>query len=132
MTPRLLESHPLVEETLDQLAVKRGPIVYCLESVDMPEGTSLADMRIPADVELEPQFDADLLGGVTVLKGTLSSRNAIEWNGELYREFRPRRGKPVYCTLIPYYVWANRGPSEMSVWLPIDDSFDSTMPHKGR
>ncbi len=52
MPVQLIESHPLVEETRNHLAVKRGPIVYCLESVDLPKGTSLADVRIPADVEI--------------------------------------------------------------------------------
>ena len=33
MPPRLIESHPLVEETRNEVAVKRGPVVYCLESV---------------------------------------------------------------------------------------------------
>ncbi len=33
MEPQLVEAHPLVEETRNQIAVKRGPLVYCLESI---------------------------------------------------------------------------------------------------
>jgi DUF1680 family protein len=120
MPPQLIESHPLVEETRNHLAVKRGPVVYCLESVDLPGGISPADVRIPADVRLEPRFEADLLGGVTVLEGTFAKKSAGEWNGKLYREFQRSDGVPVQTALIPYYAWANRGRSEMSVWLPID------------
>ncbi|MFC3362365.1 glycoside hydrolase family 127 protein [Pedobacter fastidiosus] len=36
MEAQLIESNPLVEENRNQVAVKRGPIVYCLESADLP------------------------------------------------------------------------------------------------
>jgi DUF1680 family protein len=120
MPPQLLESHPLVEETRNHVAIKRGPVVYCLESIDLPQGTSLADVRIPSDIELEPRFDARLLQGVTVLKGTAVTRPAGGWKGKLYREFRRSGAVPVPVTCIPYYAWSNRGRSEMTVWLPLD------------
>jgi len=120
MPPRLLESHPLVEETRNQVAVKRGPIIYCLESIDLPQGVSLADIRMPSDIELEPRFDAELLQGVMVLDGTVASRPAGNWNGDLYREFKRSDAVPISITFIPYYTWSNRGRSEMTVWLPLD------------
>jgi uncharacterized protein len=120
MPPRLLESHPLVEETRNHVAIKRGPVVYCLESVDLPEGTSLEVIRIPSDIELQPRFDATLLQGVTVLKGTVVSRPSGNWQGALYRDFKRVDAVPVPTSFIPYYTWANRGRSEMTVWLPLD------------
>jgi len=41
------------------------------------------------------------------------------WGTALYREFRPPESKLVSLTLVPYYAWANRGKSEMTVWLPL-------------
>jgi DUF1680 family protein len=120
MPTQLIESHPLVEETHNHLAVKRGPIVYCLESVDLPKGTSLAEVRIPADVKLRSRFDADLLDGVSVLEGTFLSSKAGDWQGNLYREFKRPEASTVLIKLIPYYTWSNRGKSEMSVWLPLN------------
>ncbi len=120
MPPQLIESHPLVEETRDQLAVKRGPIVYCLESVDLPEGISLADVRVPVDVKLQPRFDANLLDGVMLLEGTFVSRRAGDWQERLYREFKRSEATPIAAKLIPYYAWSNRGTSEMSVWIPLN------------
>ena len=38
MPAQLMEAHPLVEEIRNQTAIRRGPIVYCLESTDLPEG----------------------------------------------------------------------------------------------
>ena len=69
MRVRLMQAHPLVEEARNQVAVRRGPIVYCLESVDLPEGVRVLDVVIPREVELKPRFDPALLGGVTVLEG---------------------------------------------------------------
>ncbi len=120
MPVQLIESHPWVEETRNHLAVKRGPIVYCLESVDLPERTSVADVRIPADVKLQPRFDTNLLSGVTILEGELAFMRAGDWQNKLYREFKRPDAIPIPVTLVPYYTWSNRGVSEMSVWLPLN------------
>ncbi len=119
MPPRLMEANPLVEEDANQVAIQRGPVVYCLESPDLPRGTKLTDVMIPANIHLTTRYDRRLLGGVVVLEGQAVARPAENWNGKLYREFKPADLRPVNIRLIPYFVWANRGPSEMSVWLPL-------------
>jgi DUF1680 family protein len=117
MPTQLIEANPLIEETLNQVAVKRGPVVYCLESPDLPQGVRVMDVCVPDDVAWLARYDARQLGGVVVLNGTLLAEPAANWNGALYREVQPASLKPVKTQLIPYFVWANRGPSEMSVWL---------------
>ncbi len=117
MDTELIEANPLVEETLGQVAVKRGPIVYCLESVDLPEGVKPLEVSIPPDIELRARYDRRLLGGVAVLEGTGLARMNSTWNGQLYRERQTTKLTPIKLRLIPYSVWANRGPSVMSVWL---------------
>jgi len=118
MPVRLMEAHPLVEETLNQLAVQRGPVVYCLESTDLPAGVRVSDVRIPADLQLAARYDGRLLGGIVVLEGQAEAGSGENWQGKLYREVQPTALKPVPVKFIPYSVWQNRGPSEMSVWLP--------------
>jgi len=118
MPVRLMEANPLVEEDANQVAVQRGPVVYCLESLDLPRGIKISDVILPANVHLAARYDRRLLGGIVVLEGQALSRPPETWNGELYREIRPAALKPVNLRLIPYCVWANRGPSEMTVWLP--------------
>ena len=120
MPTQLIESHPLVEETMNQVAVKRGPVVYCLESKDLPSDVALASVRMPSDGKWKPRFDAKVLEGVTVLEGTLVSREIGDWNGKLYREFKRSESSRFAGKLIPYFAWSNRGRSEMTVWLPID------------
>jgi len=118
MATRLIEANPLVEETLNQLAVKRGPIVYCLESVDLPNDIRVAEVRLRPDNHWTARYDGRLLGGVVALHGVAEARPTGDWAGRLYRELRESPATPVPVRLVPYYAWGNRGPGEMTVWLP--------------
>jgi DUF1680 family protein len=118
MPVRLMEANPLVEEDLNQVAIQRGPVVYCLESPDLPPGVKISDVVIPSDINLVARYDQRLLDGVAVLEGKALARPGENWSGKLYREFQPNEPKLFNARFIPYSVWQNRGPSEMSVWLP--------------
>jgi DUF1680 family protein len=114
-----LEANPLVEETLNQTAFKRGPLVYCLESPDLPMGTRVSDVSVSPAAEFKPRHDDSLLGGVTVLEGPLVAQSAANWGRVLYRPLTPKARREFQGRLIPYYAWSNRDKSEMSVWLPL-------------
>jgi hypothetical protein len=118
METRLIEAHPLVEETSNQLAVQRGPIVYCLESVDLPERVRVGEVRFLPDIHLTALHDGRLLGGVVALHGIAEIQKAGDWDGRLYREWQESPAKPVKIRLVPYYAWGNRGTGEMTVWMP--------------
>jgi DUF1680 family protein len=118
MPARLMQANPLVEEDIGQVAIQRGPVVYCLESPDLPKGVRLSDVLIPSDIQLTARYDQRLLNGVVVLEGEAFARSHPEWTNTLYSEVQPAKLQPVTVRLIPYSVWQNRGPSEMSVWLP--------------
>jgi DUF1680 family protein len=119
MPARLMEANPLVEEDLNQVAVQRGPVVYCIESPDLPRGVKISDVMIPDDIQLVARYDRRLLDGVVVLEGKALVGPEANWNGKLYRDFKPTEFKPFNVRFIPYSVWQNRGLSEMSVWLPL-------------
>lgn len=118
MPVRVLEANPLVEETRNQVAIQRGPTVYCLESADLPDGVGLLSVGVPGDIGLRPRREPQLLGGCVVLEGVARTRPAAAWKGGLYREVDPTPSRPVPLRFIPYSLWANRGAGEMSVWLP--------------
>jgi DUF1680 family protein len=122
MRAELIEAHPLVEELRNQVAVRRGPIVYCLESVDLPPGVCLADVSIPLGIRLEPAVDPDLdamFPGLRVLRGTAHFTDpSPEWEGRLYRAVQPRAAREIDLQLVPYLAWDNRGWGEMTVWIP--------------
>ncbi len=118
MPVRLLEAHPLAEEIRNQVVVKRGPIVYCLESMDIDGGKRIDDVQIPTNIKFTPRKMQIAGSDVMVLEGIASLNEAESWEGMLYREVNPTQ-KPVHIRLIPYYAWGNRGKSEMTVWMPV-------------
>jgi DUF1680 family protein len=119
MEAKLIEANPFVEETRNQVAVKRGPLVYCLESMDLPECVKVPQVVLSAGMRLRAKFMKDLLGGVTVLEGKAEVVREPDWQGELYRELPPLKKEKVNIRLVPYYAWCNRGKGEMTVWLPL-------------
>ena len=83
MAARLMEANPLVEDDVNQLAVQRGPVVYCLESPDLPDGVSISDVLIPSDLQLTARYDQHLLDGVVVLEGCLYALGGFDDNSPL-------------------------------------------------
>ncbi len=86
--------------TRGQVALRRGPLIYCAESVDQE-----LDGILRADSALRAEWKGDLLGGVNVIKGTWADGSAL--------------------TAIPYYARSNRAVQtskgrpavRSSVWL---------------
>lgn len=122
MHPVLVEANPLVEETLGQVAVRRGPLVYCLESNDLPAGVRLTDVMIPVTGCLESfaTRQGDVAGTpVVLISATGASRETEAWPSEsLYREVAPAPNRPLDLTFLPYFAWGNRGDTDMTVWIP--------------
>jgi DUF1680 family protein len=119
MTVQLLEAHPLVEETRNQVAVRRGPIVYCLESTDLPKGVDISEVALSRKSKWNSRYDSKLLGGITILESEALRLTNNNWEATLYREISSEPLKTVTIHLIPYYAWGNRGDSEMTVWMPL-------------
>ncbi len=114
---KLIEGHPRIEEVRNQVAVKRGPVVYCVESPDLPEGTDILDVYLPEDSDLKPQYRPGFLGGLTTISGDVLLRS--DKRDGMYRTLTKPTWQKVKTTFVPYYAWSNRGESEMTVWLPI-------------
>ncbi len=110
-------SHREVRQSAGQIALQRGPIVYCLEEAD--NGGRLANVIIPDSASLEASFDTDLFNGVTVITGEAKRIEPEKDSVALYRH-RSQEGfkeSSFTFTAIPYYLWANREPGEMRVWI---------------
>ena len=118
MAPRLVVAHPLIEQTRNQVALVRGPLVYCVEQCDLPEDVSLSEVAIPAGAALTARYDADLLGGVVAVTGQGLWRQAPDFGDGLYAPAHPDHGQPIDVRFVPYYAWWNRGNQPMTVWLP--------------
>ncbi len=109
--------HPEIRQDAGQIALQRGPIVYCLEGVD--NGAQLANIVIPPTAELSAGFDADLFGGTGVITGEAQRVQPANWQGGLYQAESQTEiaHEPFTFKAIPYFLWANRAPGEMRVWL---------------
>ena len=118
MRPRLLLAHPLVEESRNQAALMRGPIVYCLESADLPAGLGVKDVLLPSDALITETKGREELSGMTLLECESRVLETGRADG-LYREISGYSIRPLPLRFVPYFAWDNRGPGEMTVWLPL-------------
>ncbi|MEV7634314.1 beta-L-arabinofuranosidase domain-containing protein [Microbacterium sp. NPDC089318] len=110
--PRVSFPDGRIDALRGTIAIEAGPLVMCAESVDLPAGTDLADVRVSPQVSPSPLgTDSASINAVT--------ETAVEapW------PYAPAKDETVTSTatldLIPYYRWAERGPSTMRVWLPL-------------
>lgn len=117
MDIKLIEGHSLIEEVRNQVAIKRGPVVYCVESPDLPKGTGVLDVYLPADSKMKATYQKGLLGGITAIDGEVLIRQ--DKNQGMYRTVQKPAWETFETRFVPYYSWSNRGESEMTVWMPI-------------
>lgn len=99
MPVRRVVANAKVKADVGRVALERGPIVYCAEWPDNPNG-KVRQLVLPATEKFTTQFEPQLLNGVEVIQGRALGANGTE------QAF----------TAIPYYAWANRGKGEMNVW----------------
>lgn len=118
MEAQLVEANPLVEEVRNQIAVKRGPVVYCIESADIPANRSIFDYTISANNPFKPKAVTIANSKLYALEGNVELVSNESWTGQLYRPINTKK-EMVALRLVPYYAWGNRGKGDMSVWLPV-------------
>ena len=110
-----IEAHPAVRQDCGRVALQRGPVVYCLEEAD--NGVNLNDLVLRSNPAFTIQRGkTGLWAGVSKIRAKACRRNIGDWQGRLYRS-QASRQVPCTITAIPYFMWANRAPGEMLVWI---------------
>ena len=114
MGPRVVRPDGRIDAVRGCVAVERGPEVLALESVDLPEalgGRSVDDvaLRGVSAVERDGRVWVDLAA---------RDEHADGWPYEESPDAAP--STPVSVPLVPYHAWAERGPSTMRIWLPLE------------
>ena len=121
MVPRLVAADSRVAEDNFKAAVTRGPIVYCMEEAD--NGDMLRQIRIQKNAsfteEITGEFGYDVVTLRTDAKRIIPASDGYKPYGELYSGIESFEEKEISLRLIPYYLWANRGENEMSVYINI-------------
>jgi DUF1680 family protein len=83
----------------------------------MPQ-QNIFDVVIPSTIKFQPVPMKVDGGNVMALTGEAKLLDKNTWSNNLYREVNTNL-KPVNIKLIPYYAWANRGKTDMTVWMPL-------------
>jgi DUF1680 family protein len=120
--PAFWEANPLVEETLNQVALRCGPLIYCVESNDLPAGVRLSDVAVSLGSLGDAAMARQEIAGVRVERLTTKAfaLQRPAWNSDqLYREAAAATPREFSLSFVPYFAWGNRGDTEMSVWLPV-------------
>jgi DUF1680 family protein len=108
MPVRRVLAHEKVLDDAGRVALERGPIVFCGEGIDHAAGRVLP-LVLPDGAPLSAAFREDLLGGVTVVRGTARA-------AERQKNGSARLGEERALEFVPYYARAHREPSQMTVW----------------
>jgi DUF1680 family protein len=125
MTPQVIEANPRVVDDYGRVAVERGPLVYCLEQLDQPDGVQLFDVSVDVRQKdssaFHEEFHSELLGGIVVLRHAGTVREKSNSESLLYRSYGAdsSKGRQVELKFVPYYAWANRAATPMQVWTPV-------------
>ncbi len=130
METHMVTANPRVREDVGKVAFLRGPLTYCMEEADNGANLHLycADLnRIGAHCQGIKTRMTEIQGHkISVLevpglrmKEYCGTENLSAEKQPLYRDYQPPTEERVSVTLIPYYVWANRGEGEMSVWVRV-------------
>ena len=108
-------ARPEARQICGEVALMRGPVVYCLEQID--NGQNLNDISLPRNAKLRCVKDKKhSLGSIPVIKAVARHRKPSDRNSTLYSAEPPKYEKK-NITAIPYSLWANRKPGEMLVWI---------------
>lgn len=112
VAPRVTVPDGRIDAVRGCVAVERGPVVLCAESVDLPGGAAVDTLRVDAGATAVEDGD-----GARVRARLVPADGGAD--GWPYGEAGAAgSGEPVDVRLVPYHSWANRGPSTMRVWLP--------------
>ncbi|NMA64700.1 MAG: glycoside hydrolase family 127 protein [Clostridiaceae bacterium] len=114
MTAELISTNPAVRQNAGKLAIQRGPIVYCIEEVD--NGKNLFAISINPKTKLVEEYDKNLFGGAVVVKANGFRLDQKGWGEKLY-DATMVKSYPFEIKAVPYYMWGNRTPGEMIVWI---------------
>jgi DUF1680 family protein len=115
MPSERLYAHPNVRMDVGRAALRRGPLIYCVEETDNP-GAPVQTLALSRAAPLDAGWRKDLFGGVMTLTASAKRLVSRKSSGALYST-EPPAVEDAALVALPYYLWANRAPGSMQVWV---------------
>lgn len=112
MRPERVYANERVRFDAHRVCLQRGPIVYAIEQQE--NGELLDSLAIEPDAPIAEEPARGLPEGTVGL--SVAGVRARRGGSELYGFSRPVV-EPVTVHAVPYFMWGNREPGEMRVWL---------------
>jgi DUF1680 family protein len=128
--PRLTWPDPRVDAVRGTVAVERGPLVLALESVDLPDGVAIEQVRLDPGVVPRAEGDGAVVRAraVTLVAGRAGTPPfggagpvddlAADRAADPAAEQGDGATAVLELPFVPYHRWAERGPSTMRVFVP--------------
>jgi DUF1680 family protein len=110
-----VQANPRVLADAGQVALQRGPFVYCIEDADF--GASVLKVSLPVGAPLKEKDEPDLLGGVVSIESEGEFLSLPDEETTYFPVSQITRQR-VPFRAIPYYAWDNRNLGAMRVWIP--------------
>ena len=125
MAAQVLTPDARIDAVRGTVAIQRGPLVYCAESLEGPDQVDLDTFRLDPNTPPVPTTATGPSDAAVTLHVTGHATTPEPDRTWPYTP-TPTSGTttedPVHLTLVPYYAWSNRGPSTMRVFLPVAPS----------
>lgn len=116
LVPRLTWPDPRIDALRGTVAVERGPRVMCLESTDLAAAHRLDEVRIDSRAPLAVEPDGAVRAtGASI--AVAAAGDALPYVSAVHLPVPV--GRPLDLTLVPYHDWAERGPAQMRVFIPV-------------
>jgi uncharacterized protein len=115
MPAERLYAHPNVRMDVGRVALRRGPLIYCVEEADNPGG-AVQSLALPRSAALDAAWTPDLFDGAVTLKVSAKRLVRVDEPGALYST-EPPAARDASLVALPYHLWANRTPGSMQVWV---------------
>ena len=109
IAPRIVYPSRKVRDCIGRAAVQRGPVVYCAEGVD--NDFSVISFKLSSEPCFKTEFSEQFGTYVITVNGT------VPIAGEKLYSFEPEKRMKAEIKLIPYFAFANRGETDMEVYL---------------
>ncbi len=116
MRTQTIRSHPAVKENMGKIAIRRGPIIYCFESLVSRENIDPESIFIKSNAWITEKLVKNEMGQYIEIDMKAEKIEYPHQTNSLYTDQQPKTF-PINITLIPYFMWCNRGNSNMAVWL---------------